>query len=638
MAEPRPTHAQSFAEKIHEEERLKRVAVVLVHGQGEQTPMTDVAAFADAVWSTDPDVMAATPSWESDHSPRKGRLFSTPVYDADLSEQRRLVSQKLTVDGRQIVVDFYQFYWADLMPGNRWEHVWHWFVELITRNRHAETPKRLQPIRRIAMGGALLVAVAGLVYAAATVFLFLSNAAMQEASSGLARAIVLTGGFTLLAVATLFTFGITLRPSRRKQAFVWGCKLLFASLVLSLAAGLVRTNQPALDIVSGNVRDLLLQAQAGKVDLHLVASLVWLGVTLLLGVGGALLYALWRRAHDSFLVPVMADSARMFRSSPDNIPNRDRIRRRGMLLLEALHESDRRYDRIVIAAHSLGTFVAFGLLAHYWGSVFKQVNHAHSRREREAVERAAATLRRDRSEATMRGWRAAVRAYGRALADVRSVPAEGRASWRLADYVSESLLVRKIWRRLNDPRRLVTDHPNERRARQSFWRISDFITLGSPLTYAQLLMAESRGHFEQELAQRRWPESPPQSQDPPSGSFVHQGEPHHAALFAATLWTNIYFQSSGLLKGDIVGGPIAKDPPDGLGPGILDICVKPARHHPDFAHNEYWRRPPRIDEDEPSTPRNIEALRAALNFFDRDQASDDLLFDLKFRRERGAAA
>ena len=199
--------------------------------------------------------------------------------------------------------------------------------------------------------------------------------------------------------------------------------------------------------------------------------------------------------------------------------------------------------------------------------------------------------------------------------------------------MSESLLIRKVWRRLNEHRELfgLRRAPDRDLERQSFWRISDLITLGSPLTYAQMLMAESDVEFGSQLAQRRWPESPPQSQDPPSGTFMHQGQPHHAAVFAGTLWTNIYFKSRGLLKGDIVGGPVCRDPPKGLGRGVLDVCITPCRHHPKFAHNEYWRPPKQLDDDE-GAPENVAALRAALNFFDRDQASDDILFRLTPRR------
>jgi hypothetical protein len=45
---------------------------------------------------------------------------------------------------------------------------------------------------------------------------------------------------------------------------------------------------------------------------------------------------------------------------------------------------------------------------------------------------------------------------------------------------------------------------------------------------------------------------------------------HHAAPFAVTRWTNLYFPAMFGLLGDLVGGPLHED----FGPGILDVAVR----------------------------------------------------------------
>jgi hypothetical protein len=124
------------------------------------------------------------------------------------------------------------------------------------------------------------------------------------------------------------------------------------------------------------------------------------------------------------------------------------------------------------------------------------------------------------------------------------------------------------------------------------WRVTDFITLGSPLAHGVLLLARKR--------QRELPTCPPQRDDkgyayglkPPvdigAGMKFTPLLPHHAAPFAVTRWTNLYAPVRWGLFGDIVGGPLAGV----FGHGIRDIAVRIDgwRGRTLAAHTAYWRR------------------------------------------------
>ena len=64
---------------------------------------------------------------------------------------------------------------------------------------------------------------------------------------------------------------------------------------------------------------------------------------------------------------------------------------------------------------------------------------------------------------------------------------------------------------------------------------------------------------------------------------------HHAACFAATRWTNIYFPYRGLIRGDPVGGPLQ----DLFGAGIADRPVRTRRWFGRLNHVHYWHDDPR---------------------------------------------
>jgi hypothetical protein len=80
---------------------------------------------------------------------------------------------------------------------------------------------------------------------------------------------------------------------------------------------------------------------------------------------------------------------------------------------------------------------------------------------------------------------------------------------------------------------------------------------------------------------------------------------HHAAVFACTRWTNLYFPCKALLVGDLVAGPLAPV----LGGGIRDVAVHTRRWFGLLSHNFYWR-PHAADQ-------HVRHLREALDLLDQ---------------------
>lgn len=145
------------------------------------------------------------------------------------------------------------------------------------------------------------------------------------------------------------------------------------------------------------------------------------------------------------------------------------------------------------------------------------------------------------------------------------------------------------------------------------WLITDFVTLGSPLTYGAILLADSATDFSDKTRLRELPTCPPDrsTRDRPNGFGVHlwhgaagyEDNPtlilHHAAPFALTRWTNFFYEA------DPVGGPLSNI----LGSGIRDIPVDPTklldrtgRFNGLKHHTRYW----------PPFPKHIPELNEIL--------------------------
>ncbi|MFN0069428.1 MAG: hypothetical protein ACKVYV_17545 [Limisphaerales bacterium] len=239
------------------------------------------------------------------------------------------------------------------------------------------------------------------------------------------------------------------------------------------------------------------------------------------------LSGLWLLLQTKF-VEVVGDAARYLDNAPANIAARQVIRRECMEILEALNQS---YSRVIIVGHSLGSVIAYDALKFLWAG---QKPHA-------------------------------------------GMPATE----------SNTIGLRLLHNppRVGLPRFLAIQHRlfNELIAGNSDqpWRISDLITLGSPLAHAPMLFSRSRDEFDELKLQREFPTSPPQN-DGGSGicGWYEDGTLflHHAALFAVVRWTNICF------PGDPIAGPLR----DVFGSGIKDVHLTGGKGN--YAdHVRYWQ-------------------------------------------------
>jgi tRNA threonylcarbamoyl adenosine modification protein (Sua5/YciO/YrdC/YwlC family) len=125
---------------------MPRQALILIHGIGEQHPMATLRGFADAILP-----------------PRKddgAKYYNKPDTLADNFEMRRLVS----IGGRDGHTDFYEFYWAHLMPVAAWDRLVSWYWGLMWR-WPKEVPAEARSIWLISWLATSLIFGAGIVQA-----------------------------------------------------------------------------------------------------------------------------------------------------------------------------------------------------------------------------------------------------------------------------------------------------------------------------------------------------------------------------------------------------------------------------------------------------------------------------------------
>jgi hypothetical protein len=271
-----------------------------------------------------------------------------------------------------------------------------------------------------------------------------------------------------------------------------------------------------------------------------------------------------------FILGYVADAARYLTPTPDNIDERNQIRAEGIRLLRSLHES-KKYFRIIIVGHSLGSVIGYDIIRHLW------VDLRESHDPKQVKQELAKEFDKEFDTAT-------------------------RASISVEDFQQKQ---HKLWR--------------EHRAVGIPWLVTDFITLGSPLTYASLLMASDPQSFEQRKIEYELPCCPPVFIQ---GEHTHYQKsyqsanqqhplnvriPHHGAPFASTRWSNLFFPYKWGILGDMIGGPLSGC----FGAGIKDIPLHPSGRgflgKSLFSHTYYWKRPADSAKTE-----SIEALKSAM--------------------------
>jgi hypothetical protein len=280
-----------------------------------------------------------------------------------------------------------------------------------------------------------------------------------------------------------------------------------------------------------------------------------------------------------FILGYIADAARYLTPSPSNIEARNKIRSEGIKLIRTLHKSNK-YFRIIVIGHSLGSVIGYDILRHLW--VDLRESHApHLVKQPNAKN------------------------FDAMAADLLST------SVPIANDILEKFQQNQheLWR--------------EHRSAGIPWLVTDFITIGSPLTYASLLLANTPKEFEQRKEDFEFPCCPPISiQD---SHYAKQyipldmqhplciRIPHHGALFASTRWTNLFFPCRYGIFGDFIGGSLANI----LGHGIRDVPVHPSRdgflRKTIYSHVCYWESAGTTSaKHEKKQFESLKALQAAM--------------------------
>ena len=302
----------------------------------------------------------------------------------------------------------------------------------------------------------------------------------------------------------------------------------------------------------------------------------------------SVLLALLLSGVQGFLLYYAGDAARYLSPSPENIAMRQRIRADGVSLLRRLHESGE-YDRIVVVGHSLGSVIGYDILTALW----RDFNSVYDFQSKEAVlDQLLASNLRPQPVA-----RDALSAIGETLQDLPKDDSTQPLRQALQHAYRSAQFA--CWK--------------EQCYWGNGWRVTDFITLGSPLAHGMMLLARSDAEFAARKWQRELPTCPPvkdvkryvysadQAIDTAGKRKFNPLLLHHAACFAVTRWTNMYFPAYGGLCGDLVGGPLATV----FGPGISDVPVKSTgwRRFTPAAHTTYW-------DKQSDAPASIDAKAA----------------------------
>ncbi len=312
---------------------------------------------------------------------------------------------------------------------------------------------------------------------------------------------------------------------------------------IGVATGMLQTCRHAGGAVATIVLSLVFSAglgPSGLADMVVVMVLGWL-------------------AHlaDTLLLPYFGDAASYLSAQTETVQSRQGVRNRGLALLKALHE-DPEYDRVIVIAHSLGSVLAYDLLHILWREVGPTKDNPPDHEAQAAL--------------------AAVDAFSaRAPTDL----------WAPEDVAQYQRLQWAAFEALRQQKGML--------GAKSGWKVSDLITLGTPLSSAEFLITDGRADFSRMKQERVLPTAPPQPYDEDNGALHPSGPSgevaHHAAVFSTVRWTNLFdrFDSPLFFLGDAISGPVSGA--ERFGPGIRDVDVPIIWGRLGwrlFTHNLYW--------------------------------------------------
>jgi hypothetical protein len=270
----------------------------------------------------------------------------------------------------------------------------------------------------------------------------------------------------------------------------------------------------------------------------------------------------------AILSNIVGDAARYLHIAPTNVQRRHEIRAAGVEVIKSLHEKG--YDRIVVVGHSLGSVIGYDILYYAW-SAFNTDTPRVSKPAYDALEKL-----------------------------------ERLAAASEDDDSTDTAQIQEAQRR----------YLNEMKANQVRWRVTDFVTLGSPLAHAEILLARDAADLKPKFADRELAWCPPFLERTQKAKALlrrfsyppteEQRVPHHAAVFGPTRWTNLYFPNRFLVWGDLIGGKLRPI----FGPGVLDIAVRTRRRFGFLSHTLYWT--PELGNNQ-----HLATLRATLDLLDK---------------------
>lgn len=275
------------------------------------------------------------------------------------------------------------------------------------------------------------------------------------------------------------------------------------------------------------------------------------------------------------------DVVRYLDTSPRSYAVRRDIRAGMVDLLQGIHDRGR-YTRIVVVAHSLGSYIAYDGLTALW----HEMNNLHG-----------GPLPDDGGP-------------NRKLDGLLDLQKAARA---LADHPEDITHLTQVQRdELDDFRDRQFALWKSCRKQGNPWLVTDFISLGSPMYFADLLLTRNRHDFDRLIKNSELPQCPPRS-----GSQMVEGEDksigrgyaydnrgrqvlRSGMQFAVVRWTNLYFPPEKHWYGDWFGGSLRPL----FGTGILDeplLGNLPGRRTPGLAHGRYFSYPDDHGETDATT-------------------------------------
>lgn len=280
-------------------------------------------------------------------------------------------------------------------------------------------------------------------------------------------------------------------------------------------------------------------------------KLLFSSITILLSISAFILQILKRKFLD-----VVGDAGRYLSPLPNNINARNKIRRNGIELLKTLHDKSQKYDRIIIIGHSLGSVIGYDLLRYLWGEY-------HDQHEFKEI-----------------------------------------VNQKYLEEINQLVFKKEFKNSVSSYQELQYKCFKESKANGFKWKISDFITIGSPL-YSLDYLSNYNMKIKEKIEEKELVTNPPVIESAENKFYFHRKYnikngfrsikiPNYSALFAFTRWSNIFYQY------DYIGGEMKRL----FGDGIKDVEIKRKRSFIiPSGHTNYW------DMDESSVKEICNAMR-----------------------------